>query len=112
MTKTYAKHIMFTLAIAFVIVGSVFIAQQRMHTASAVVPSSVVQHDEHMRTTVVPQPCEEEDASGPNDDVCRWDADTAGLANGGLSFTAFHPDKCTVVFLYDNGEVVRWDDQC
>ena len=48
--------------------------------------------------------CEYEDASGPKDaPVCRWDAATAGLANGGQSFTAYAMTDGTL-FVYDNGE--------
>lgn len=50
-------------------------------------------------------PCAEEDAWPQA--ICRWDADTAGLANGGNSFTAVRltdtGDEDTYLFWYDNG---------
>lgn len=72
-----------------------------------VVPAVQDTHDEHLHNVVTVPACTEEDASGAHDaPVCRWDAATDGLANGGLSYFAVHTDPCTVVFEYDT---IPWE---
>ncbi len=62
-------------------------------------------------TTWTPiDPCELEDGSGQL--MCRWDAGTAGLANGGDSFT-FHwigPGPDDRLFHYDDGRIECSDE--
>lgn len=72
--------------------------------------SSVVQHDEHERVTVLPPLCEYEDGSGPNDSVCLWDAGVSGFANGGESFVVFHPQQNRSVYAYFNGSTEVFQD--
>jgi hypothetical protein len=68
-------------------------------------PVKADSHDERERVTLAP-PCEYEDASGPHDTpFCRWDAPTAGLANGGQSFTAYRLSDNSTRYEYDNGTV-------
>ena len=66
------------------------------------VPVRMDTHDEHPVHVVTVPACEQEDASGAHDGpICRWDADTDGLANGGYSYWAVHLDSCRVQFQYD-----------
>jgi hypothetical protein len=76
-------------------------------------PAYASQRSDTPRVVQSTPACTEEDASGPTDaPVCRWDADTAGLGNGGLSFTVYTVPGYVKLYVYDNGAddvVFAWE---
>jgi hypothetical protein len=103
-TKRYMVNVIsFALATA-TCVGLAVYAHDALDTAHEYALARTT-HDQSNHVLSHAQPCEYEDASGPNDGpVCEWEADSAGLANGGDSFVALRLDPCMTVYLYRPGD--------